>query len=215
MMRHVMWWGVCRAAEASRASELDRRAAALGRKLAKGLETDDEEEEEDFYDVSEMEVSGIVFSPVKRYPWCALLSWALGWKVPACGGFLHLLAFCFCRMSETFSLQLPQTGTVGDLLIPRARGHYLPGFPLLPLVGACSGPRRRRNLLTQVVFLCSRSRLCSTWDLFATPTPQSFQVLQRWVRVPAAASGPTVSPLLPCCGPGLLQLTHTPAKPLA
>ncbi|NWZ59204.1 FR1L4 protein, partial [Haliaeetus albicilla] len=25
-------------------------------------------------------------------------------------------------------------------------------------------------------FLCSRSRLCSTWDLFATPTPQSFQV---------------------------------------
>nr|XP_009914814.1 PREDICTED: fer-1-like protein 4 isoform X5 [Haliaeetus albicilla] len=75
------------AAEAPRASELDRRAAALGRKLAKGLETDDEEEEEDFYDVSEMEVSGIVFSPVK-----------------------------------------------------------------------------------------SRSRLCSTWDLFATPTPQSFQV---------------------------------------
>ncbi|NXG36057.1 FR1L4 protein, partial [Dromaius novaehollandiae] len=25
-------------------------------------------------------------------------------------------------------------------------------------------------------FLCSRSRLCSRWDLFATPTPQSFQV---------------------------------------
>uniref|UniRef100_A0A8C0AN34 C2 domain-containing protein n=1 Tax=Buteo japonicus TaxID=224669 RepID=A0A8C0AN34_9AVES len=70
-----------RAAEAPRASELDRRAAALGRKLAKGLETDDEEEEEDLYDVSEMEVSGIVFSPVKRYPWCALLSWTLGWKV--------------------------------------------------------------------------------------------------------------------------------------
>lgn len=46
----------------------------LGRKLAKGLDTDEEEEEEeDFYDVSEMEVSGIVFSPVKRYPWCALL----------------------------------------------------------------------------------------------------------------------------------------------
>ncbi|XP_052647718.1 fer-1-like protein 4 isoform X5 [Harpia harpyja] len=75
------------AAEAPRVSELDRRAAALGRKLVKGLETDDEEEEEDFYDVSEMEVSGIVFRPVK-----------------------------------------------------------------------------------------SRSRLCSTWDLFATPTPQSFQV---------------------------------------
>ncbi|XP_059683156.1 fer-1-like protein 4 [Gavia stellata] len=55
------------AAEGLRASELDRRAMALGRKLAKGLETDEEEEEEeeDFYDVSEMEVSGIVFSPVK------------------------------------------------------------------------------------------------------------------------------------------------------
>ncbi|XP_010080357.1 PREDICTED: fer-1-like protein 4, partial [Pterocles gutturalis] len=53
------------AAEGPRASELDRKAAVLGRKLAKGLETDEEEEEEDFYDVSEMEVSGIVFSPVK------------------------------------------------------------------------------------------------------------------------------------------------------
>uniref|UniRef100_A0A8C8AJK5 C2 domain-containing protein n=1 Tax=Otus sunia TaxID=257818 RepID=A0A8C8AJK5_9STRI len=72
-MRRVMWGG-CRAAEGPRASELDRRAAALGRKLAKGLETDEEEEEEDFYDVSEVEVSGIVFSPVKRYPWLALLS---------------------------------------------------------------------------------------------------------------------------------------------
>ncbi|KAM6053793.1 fer-1-like protein 4 isoform 3-T3 [Chlamydotis macqueenii] len=55
------------AAEGPRASELDRRAATLGKKLAKGLETEEEEEEEeeDFYDVSEMEVSGIVFSPVK------------------------------------------------------------------------------------------------------------------------------------------------------
>ncbi|XP_030359330.1 fer-1-like protein 4 [Strigops habroptila] len=77
------------AAEGPRGSELDRRAAALGRKLAKGLDTDEEEEEEeeDFYDASEMEVSGIVFSPVR-----------------------------------------------------------------------------------------SRSRLCSARDLFATPTPQSFQV---------------------------------------
>uniref|UniRef100_A0A8B9FK52 C2 domain-containing protein n=1 Tax=Amazona collaria TaxID=241587 RepID=A0A8B9FK52_9PSIT len=49
----------CRAAEGPRGRELDRRAAALGRKLAKGLETDEEEEEEeeDFYDASEMEVS--------------------------------------------------------------------------------------------------------------------------------------------------------------
>uniref|UniRef100_A0A8D0FCE0 C2 domain-containing protein n=1 Tax=Strix occidentalis caurina TaxID=311401 RepID=A0A8D0FCE0_STROC len=57
--------GGCRAAEGPRASELDRRSAALGRKLAKGLETDEEEEEEDFYDVSEVEVSGIVFSPLE------------------------------------------------------------------------------------------------------------------------------------------------------
>ncbi|KAM9178029.1 fer-1-like protein 4 [Mergus octosetaceus] len=80
------------AAKGPRASEMDRKAAALGRKLAKGLETEEEEEEEeeDFFDVSDMEVLGIVFSPVKRY-------------------------------------------------------------------------------------LC-RSRLCSTRDLFATPTPQSFQV---------------------------------------
>uniref|UniRef100_A0A8C5IR11 C2 domain-containing protein n=1 Tax=Junco hyemalis TaxID=40217 RepID=A0A8C5IR11_JUNHY len=49
--------------------ELDKKAAALGRKLAKGLETDEEEEEEeDFYDTSEIEASGIIFSPVKRYP---------------------------------------------------------------------------------------------------------------------------------------------------
>ncbi|XP_031461526.1 fer-1-like protein 4 [Phasianus colchicus] len=77
------------AAEGPRASELDRRAVTLGRKLAKGLETEEEEEEEeeDFYDVSDVEVSGIVFSPVR-----------------------------------------------------------------------------------------SRSRICSTRDLFATPTPQSFQV---------------------------------------
>uniref|UniRef100_A0A8D2MSX5 C2 domain-containing protein n=1 Tax=Zonotrichia albicollis TaxID=44394 RepID=A0A8D2MSX5_ZONAL len=51
------------------AKELDKKAAALGRKLAKGLETDEEEEEEeDFYDTSEIEASGIIFSPVKRYP---------------------------------------------------------------------------------------------------------------------------------------------------
>ncbi|XP_063028096.1 fer-1-like protein 4 isoform X4 [Melospiza melodia melodia] len=49
-----------------RAKELDKKAAALGRKLAKGLETDEEEEEEeDFYDTSEIEASGIIFSPVK------------------------------------------------------------------------------------------------------------------------------------------------------
>ncbi|XP_027519801.1 fer-1-like protein 4 [Corapipo altera] len=54
------------AAEGPRVSELDRKAAALGRKLAKGLETDEEEEEEeDLYDESEIEVSGIIFSPVK------------------------------------------------------------------------------------------------------------------------------------------------------
>ncbi|KAH0619024.1 hypothetical protein JD844_018627 [Phrynosoma platyrhinos] len=49
--------------EVKRAADLDRKAAALGRKLVKGLETDDDED--DYYDVSDMEFSGIVFSPVK------------------------------------------------------------------------------------------------------------------------------------------------------
>uniref|UniRef100_A0A8C2UG31 Fer-1-like protein 4 n=1 Tax=Coturnix japonica TaxID=93934 RepID=A0A8C2UG31_COTJA len=74
-----------RAAEGGpRATELDRRAVTLGRKLAKGLETEEEEEEEeeDFYDVSDVEVSGIVFSPVKRYQCCAFpYVCALGWEV--------------------------------------------------------------------------------------------------------------------------------------
>ncbi|XP_041877663.1 fer-1-like protein 4 isoform X1 [Corvus kubaryi] len=53
-------------AEGLRAKALDKKAAALGRKLAKGLETDEEEEEEeDLYDTSEIEASGIIFSPVK------------------------------------------------------------------------------------------------------------------------------------------------------
>lgn len=46
------------------AADLDRKAAVLGRKLVKGLETDDDD---DYYDVTDMEFSGIVFSPVKRY----------------------------------------------------------------------------------------------------------------------------------------------------
>lgn len=67
--------GVCRTAQWLRAKELDKKAAALGRKLAKGLETDEEEEEEeDFYNTSEIEALGIIFSPVKRYPWHDLLS---------------------------------------------------------------------------------------------------------------------------------------------
>lgn len=71
----MVWGGACRTAECPRGKELDKKAAALGRKLAKGLETDEEEEEEeDFYDTSEIEASGIIFSPVKRYPWHALLS---------------------------------------------------------------------------------------------------------------------------------------------
>lgn len=51
--------------DVKRAADLDRKAAILGRKLVKGLETDDDED--DYYDVSDMEFSGIVFSPVKRY----------------------------------------------------------------------------------------------------------------------------------------------------
>lgn len=54
-----------RVADAKRAADLDRKAAVLGRMLVKGLEMDDEED--DYYDVSDMEFSGIVFSSVKRY----------------------------------------------------------------------------------------------------------------------------------------------------
>uniref|UniRef100_A0A674K2Y2 C2 domain-containing protein n=1 Tax=Terrapene triunguis TaxID=2587831 RepID=A0A674K2Y2_9SAUR len=56
---------VSRPADVKRAHELDKKATALGRKLVKGLETDEEEEEYD--DESDMEFLGIVFSPVKRY----------------------------------------------------------------------------------------------------------------------------------------------------
>ncbi|KAL8179278.1 UNVERIFIED_CONTAM: hypothetical protein K2H54_062417 [Gekko kuhli] len=48
--------------DVKQAAALDRKAAVLGRKLVKGLETDDDD---DYYDVSDMEFSGIVFSPVK------------------------------------------------------------------------------------------------------------------------------------------------------
>nr|XP_056700148.1 fer-1-like protein 4 [Euleptes europaea] len=51
--------------DVKQAADLDRKAAALGRKLVKGLETDDDD---DYYDVSDMEFSGIVFSPVKSRP---------------------------------------------------------------------------------------------------------------------------------------------------
>uniref|UniRef100_A0A8C0G969 C2 domain-containing protein n=1 Tax=Chelonoidis abingdonii TaxID=106734 RepID=A0A8C0G969_CHEAB len=54
-----------RPADVKQAHELDKKATALGRKLVKGLETDEEEEEYD--DESDMEFLGIVFSPVKRY----------------------------------------------------------------------------------------------------------------------------------------------------
>lgn len=56
---------VSRPADVKRARELDKKATALGRKLVKGLETDDEED--DYDDESDMEFLGIVFSPVKRY----------------------------------------------------------------------------------------------------------------------------------------------------
>ncbi|KYO40974.1 otoferlin isoform A [Alligator mississippiensis] len=49
--------------DVQRTTELDKKARILGRKLVKGLETDDEEE--DYYDMSDLEFSGIVFSPVK------------------------------------------------------------------------------------------------------------------------------------------------------
>lgn len=58
--------------DVKRAADLDRKAAVLGRKLVKGLETDDDED--DYYDVSDMEFSGIVFSPVKRYSYEFILT---------------------------------------------------------------------------------------------------------------------------------------------
>lgn len=107
-MAHGMGGAACRTAEGLRAKALDKKAAALGRKLAKGLETDEEEEEEeDFYDTSEIEALGIIFSPVKRYPWHALLSCPClgpGIESAAYGEFLQLMAVCFGKMSESFHL---------------------------------------------------------------------------------------------------------------
>uniref|UniRef100_A0A670IJH9 C2 domain-containing protein n=1 Tax=Podarcis muralis TaxID=64176 RepID=A0A670IJH9_PODMU len=62
--------------EVKRAADLDRKAAVLGRKLVKGLETDDDED--DYYDVSDMEFSGIVFTPVKRLILGSVLSPQIG-----------------------------------------------------------------------------------------------------------------------------------------
>lgn len=102
----------------------------LGRKLAKGLETEEEEEEEeDFYDVSDVEVSGIVFSPVKRYQCCA---WALGWEVPSPGvdpvGILRLVAFGLYKMSETFRGPKWYRWL---LALPVSRSCYFLGFQFL------------------------------------------------------------------------------------
>lgn len=70
---------------------------------------------------------------------CSSLSHAqaLGWKVLSCGGILPILAFCLCTTSETADTLWPQAGNVRDFLIPRPRDHYLSGFLLLALVGAC------------------------------------------------------------------------------
>jgi len=80
----------------------------LGRKLAKGLETEEEEEEEeeDFYDVSDVEVSGIVFSPVKRYQCCALpTSLCLG--VGGASSTWILWGFCISWHSASTKCQKP------------------------------------------------------------------------------------------------------------
>ncbi|XP_009327627.1 PREDICTED: fer-1-like protein 4 [Pygoscelis adeliae] len=107
------------AAEGPRASELDRRAATLGRKLAKGLETDEEEEdeEEDFYDLSEMEVSGIVFSPVKSRS-------------------------RLCSAQDLFATPIPQSFQVGINII---EAQKLVGVNINPFVVVKVGEEKRHT----------------------------------------------------------------------
>lgn len=94
-------------------------------------------------------------------------------------GILHLLAFCFHKMSETF---IGLKWYCWVLALSCVRRLLFSGFSV-PLVESYPDPCRRRDQLIQVVFLCSRSRICSTRDLFATPTPQSFQVLTAALAV--------------------------------
>lgn len=134
------WGGACRTAMWLRAKELDKKAGALGRKLAKGLETDEEEEEEeDCYDTSEIEASGIIFSPVKRYPWHAPLSCpclgpgvenAGSWGIPVAHGSL---------LWQNVR-KLPSLLALDRVCCRFPCSHYLLGFLLLPLVGTYSGP---------------------------------------------------------------------------
>lgn len=57
---------------------------------------------------------------------------ALGWEVPARGGILHLVAFCFCKTSETFTLQM---GSAGICLFPGQGAVIRRGFPCFPWWG--------------------------------------------------------------------------------
>lgn len=120
---------------------MDRKAAALGRKLAKGLETEEEEEEEeeDFYDVSDMEVSGIVFSPVKRYLWlcssCMVcgVGGASSWG--DCWG-QSCISWHFASIKyQKISVFPNRSRSALDLLILGLRGCYLLGFQVASLGG--------------------------------------------------------------------------------
>ncbi|OWK53651.1 Otoferlin [Lonchura striata] len=100
-----------------RVKELDKKAAALGRKLAKGLETDEEEEEEeDFYYTSETGASGTIFSPVKS---CSRL----------------------CSARDLFAIPTPQSFQVGINVI---EAQKLVGVNINPFVVVkctkCLGP---------------------------------------------------------------------------
>ncbi|XP_038015240.1 fer-1-like protein 4 isoform X3 [Motacilla alba alba] len=105
-------------AEWLRAKELDKKAAALGRKLAKGLETDEEEEEEeDFYDTSEIEASGIIFSPVKSRS-------------------------RLCSAHDLFAIPMPQSFQVGINVI---EAQKLVGVNINPFVVVKVGEEKRHT----------------------------------------------------------------------
>lgn len=209
--------GVCRAAEEPRARDLDRRAAALGRKLAKGLDTDEEEEEEeeDFYDVSEMEVSGIVFSPVKRYPWCAFLfcsrlspwmesasSWGDLWDNRASLGILLL--------QHVGNLRSPMGPNRDCWGFAHSQGKG-PGLLLLPLVGA--QVHIHEQTCSPVLFFFAAAPDFAPHGTSLPPQPRR---VSRYCNAGCASLQlPLATQPVPHWQPGLLQLPYMLVRPLA
>ncbi|RLV92857.1 hypothetical protein DV515_00013628 [Chloebia gouldiae] len=104
--------------EGLRVKELDKKAAALGRKLAKGLETDEEqEEEEDFYDTSETGASGTIFSTVKSRS-------------------------RLCSARDLFAVPMPQSFQVGINVI---EAQKLVGVNINPFVVVKVGEEKRHT----------------------------------------------------------------------